>query len=133
MTPIRKNASGNSAVSFNGWNQNILFFFFFYNFSEQCMVWPWGEFLGTSTPGKISNFHLWIIFLIVEWETWNYLERSFKPFPDWWVAKTWMLQNSKLQKLLLYIYRWSVNQVHLISSTWLLVTLVISMEAIKST
>lgn len=24
-------------------------------FSEQCMVWPWGKFAGTFTPGKIDN------------------------------------------------------------------------------
>lgn len=46
------------------------------------------------------------------------------------LTHTWMLQTSKLLKLLPSCW-WSINQRHLISNTWLLLSLLIPMDAVR--
>jgi len=57
----------------------VLICLFLPNFSEHySFLWSRGELAGTSTSGKIGKtvFPLWIIFLIVEWQTLIVSQRS---------------------------------------------------------
>lgn len=65
------------------WHVVYLFWFLFCNYFKDCRVWPWGEFAGVSTPGKINNCLEFSIFLTVEWSC---LKIALIPFPDWWAA-----------------------------------------------
>lgn len=72
----------------------------FCNSSENCTIWPWGGFTGTSTLGKLVLTHTWMLQKIC----------FFRGTHMCW---------------------WSINQMHSIIRTWLLLILLIPVEAVS--
>lgn len=95
------------------------------------MVWPWVQLAGTSTPGMtdvcLESFHLWTIFLKAEQWTPNSLKLAVQLLPDQCAASStiivdafppWHCVNTQLKVLDQRTAK--MNQVCLISSTWIL-------------